>query len=144
MPKAKNPKYNYREYPAKHYMSVPGICRWCNNDILDSTGQINKKRNWCNQACVTHYLLRADPKMMRQHVFFRDKGRCEECGTVWRYMSDPWEADHILPLVMAFGDLSYWEPTNVRILCKDPCHKAKTKEDNAFLKPAARRYRCEE
>lgn len=46
-------------------------------------------------------------------------------------MSDPWEADHIIPLFMAFGDWSFWEPENLQILCKDPCHKAKSKSDMA-------------
>lgn len=68
---------------------------------------------------------------MRQHVFFRDQGECAYCGTVWKYMSDAWEADHIIPLFMAFGDWSFWEPENVQILCKDPCHKEKSKSDMA-------------
>ncbi|UTC29555.1 HNH nuclease [Brevundimonas phage vB_BpoS-Bambus] len=68
---------------------------------------------------------------MRQHVFLRDKGECASCGVVWRFLSDAWEADHVIPLFLAFGDWSFWEPENVQILCKDPCHKAKSKSDMA-------------
>lgn len=66
---------------------------------------------------------------MRQHVFFRDEGRCDRCKKVWRYMSDPWDADHVEPLFLAYGDPSFWEPENVVILCRDPCHKQKSAED---------------
>lgn len=80
---------------------------------------------------MTEYLLRTDPKTMRQHVFFRDEGRCAHCRTQHFYLDGPWQADHIEPLFMAFGDPSYWEPENVQILCTDPCHKAKSKADMA-------------
>lgn len=94
-------------------------------------GKLNLRRNWCGQRCVGEYLLRTDAKMMRQHVFFRDNGVCAMCKTEHRYNNADWQADHIVPLFMAYGDPSFWEPENVQILCTDPCHKLKTKNDAA-------------
>lgn len=65
---------------------------------------------------------------MRIHIFFRDFGICAECGMVHLYLNSEWEADHIRPLFTAYGDASFWEPENMRILCYD-CHKIKTRED---------------
>lgn len=66
---------------------------------------------------------------MRQHVFFRDNGRCYDCGREWTFLQDPWDADHIKPLYVAYGDLTFWDPENVVILCRDPCHKRKSYRD---------------
>ena len=66
---------------------------------------------------------------MRKFVFRRDKGVCADCGKHHRYLHDPWEADHILPLMISLGDPSFWEPENVVILCKFPCHKEKSASD---------------
>jgi 5-methylcytosine-specific restriction endonuclease McrA len=124
--------YNHRTHPSKINRQPPGHCRWCGVVILKKDGSgPNLRRSWCGQTCVTQYLLRSDPKVMRQHVFFRDQGKCSGCGRVWRYMSDPWQADHVEPLFMAFGDWSYWEPEIVQILCTDPCHKTKSANDMA-------------
>ncbi|AFU87584.1 HNH endonuclease [Caulobacter virus Karma] len=74
-------------------------------------------------------MLRADPAEMRRHVFFRDQGVCAMCKKRWLYLDDAWQADHIEPLFLAFGDLAYWEPENVQVLCTDPCHKQKSADD---------------
>ncbi len=66
---------------------------------------------------------------MRQHVFFRDEGYCAVCHKKWPNLTGAWEADHIVPLMLAFGDLSFWEPENVQLLCKKPCHEAKSADD---------------
>lgn len=123
--------FNHRTHPSKLLRQPPGYCRWCGTEILKVDGTINRRRSWCSKTCVGQYLLRSDPKVMRQHVFFRDKGTCADCGKQWMYMSDPWQADHQNPLYTAFGDWSFWEPENVVVLCTDPCHKAKTKADLA-------------
>lgn len=65
---------------------------------------------------------------MRQHVFFRDQGYCAACGKKHPYNNNDWQADHILPLFMAFGDPAFWEPENVVILCLE-CHKHKSNAD---------------
>lgn len=119
----------HRTYPGKLIAPAPGHCRWCNAGIFKPDGAINRRKTFCSQVCVSHYLLRADPTEMRRHVFFRDQGVCGMCGRRWLYLDDKWQADHIEPLFMAFGDISYWEPENVQVLCTDPCHKQKSAED---------------
>lgn len=121
--------YDHRTYPGKLIHPAPGHCRWCSQPIFRADGTINRRKTFCGQVCVSHYLLRADPKEMRRHVFFRDQGVCAMCHTRWLYMDDPWEADHMEPLFLAFGDLAYWEPENVQVLCKHPCHKIKSADD---------------
>jgi 5-methylcytosine-specific restriction endonuclease McrA len=75
---------------------------------------------------------------MRRHVFLRDDGVCADCGAQHRYLDGDWQADHVKPLFMAFGDRSFWEPTNVQILCTDPCHKRKSAADRVrYERPAS-------
>jgi len=75
---------------------------------------------------------------MRQHVFFRDKGRCAACGTIHPYLDGDWEADHVLPLMISWGDPSFFEPENVVILCTKPCHTEKSARD---LREYRRKFR---
>lgn len=121
--------HDHRTYPGKLVRPAPGHCRWCNQAIYRADGTINLRKTFCGQTCISHYLLRADPQEMRRHVFFRDQGVCAMCHTRWLYLSDPWEADHMEPLFLAFSDPAYWEPENVQVLCKDPCHRQKSAED---------------
>lgn len=114
------------------------MCRWCGLWIKDATGAILRYEKFCGPVCRTHYSLRADPKMMRRHVFFRDNGACADCGTVHSYLDGDWEADHIVPLMVAFDDPSLWEPDNVRILCTTPCHVRKSADDRHLYR---RKYR---
>ncbi|USN15529.1 HNH nuclease [Brevundimonas phage vB_BpoS-Kikimora] len=124
--------YNHRTHPSKITRQPPGHCRWCGVKIFKVDGvTLNLRRSWCGQTCVNQYLLRSDPKVMRQHVFLRDEGKCAKCGKVWNRLSDKWQADHVVPLFLAFGDWSFWEPENVQILCTDPCHKEKSASDMA-------------
>lgn len=123
--------YDHRTYPGKRNRPPAGTCTWCLQPILRPDGTVNRRKTFCGPVCVTHYLLRAQPAMMRRHVFFRDQGQCGACKRVWENLSDPWDHDHIVPLQLAFGDPSFWEPENVQILCRDPCHKEKTKADEA-------------
>ncbi len=120
---------SYRIHPAKRKKPGPGTCTWCKIAILRIDGTPNLRRTFCSNRCVTEYLLRTDPKVMRRHIFFRDEGKCAHCGEQHFYLDGPWEADHIEPLMLAFDDPSFWEPENLQILCKDPCHKAKTQSD---------------
>jgi 5-methylcytosine-specific restriction endonuclease McrA len=116
----------HRAYPGRFHKAPLGMCRWCGLKTKD-------KAKFCSNVCRTHYLLRADPQRMRQYVFFRDFGICHECGKTHFYLTDDWEADHILPLFIAYGDPEFWEPTNVRLLCVK-CHKKKTAEDRRKYK----------
>lgn len=125
--------YDHRTYPLKLRPKEPGRCHWCGSLILNAKGLINLRRNWCNQVCVQNYLLRADPKVWRRHIYKRDMGICQGpgCGLVFDFYEDGgWEADHIIPLWTAGGDLTLWDPGNGQLLCKD-CHKDKSKADYA-------------
>lgn len=130
--------YDHRTYPLKLVPKEPGRCHWCGSLILNAKGLINVRRNWCNKVCVREYLLRADPREWRRHIYKRDMGICQgpNCGQVFDFYEDGgWEADHIIPLYMSGGtDLSLWDPSNGQLLCKD-CHKDKTRADYARYGP---------
>lgn len=129
----------HRIYPLKLNRPPRGICRWCRLVIKRRDGSVNRRRTFCSKVCVTHYLLRADPRRMRRHVFYRDKGVCGDCGYQHHYLHGDWEADHILPLMIAFGDPGYWEPDNVVVLCKTPCHRNKSAADRRKYRKRDRR-----
>jgi 5-methylcytosine-specific restriction endonuclease McrA len=138
------PSYNHRTHPSKLTRPPPGYCRWCALPILKVDGTINRRRSWCSQQCVGEYLLRTDAKMYRQHIFFRDDGVCARCNKKHRYNNGDWQADHILPLAIAFGDPAFWDPENLQLLCTDPCHKEKSAEDRtkySFIWEAERKRR---
>lgn len=127
--------HDYRTHPAKRFKPGPGICTWCRVDILKKDGTPNLARTFCSPRCVTEYKLRTDPAVMRLHIFFRDEGRCADCGKQHFYVNTDWQADHIEPLAEAHGDPAYWEPENVQLLCTDPCHKRKSAADQAKFGP---------
>lgn len=137
--------YDHRTYPLKLMPKEKGRCHWCGVLILTAKGLINMRRNWCNQKCVNDYLLRADPTVWRRHVYKRDMGICqgEGCGLVFDfYEDDGWQADHIIPLYAATGDLTCWDPSNGQVLCTD-CHKAKTASDfKRYGRPAPKHVRA--
>jgi len=114
------------------------MCKFCGLLIKRDDGTLDRKKTFCGPECVTHYQLRADPQKMRQHVFFRDNGKCAACGTIHPYLDGEWEADHVRALMVAFGDPAFWEPDNVVILCISPCHKEKSARD---LREFRRKYR---
>lgn len=124
---------SHREWPGKFMVYPRGECRWCGRPLLRANGMPSRK-SYCNRACRKEYDLRADPRLMRRYVYHRDMGICQACGAVYDfYEDDGWEADHIRPLWAAQThdgiDWSFWDPDNVQLLCKDPCHKAKTRVD---------------
>lgn len=127
-PKGK-PIFNHRLHPCKRKPPPLGTCIWCLSVILTKDGLVNRRRKLCSPRCNTEYLLHTDPKVMRRHVFFRDEGRCAACNKQHFYMNNDWQADHIEPLFMAFGDPEYWAPENVQLLCTEPCHKLKSAND---------------
>lgn len=65
----------------------------------------------------------------RKAVFARDGGKCCKCGV----KDVPWCADHAFPLhaVPDWAEypraLDFWRIGNIQTLCRDICHKAKTK-----------------
>lgn len=67
------------------------------------------------------------PTEARKFVFRRERGTCQGCGFKSLTMKD-FHVDHIKPLFEAQGDPSYYESTNMQLLCHD-CHKDKTRAD---------------
>lgn len=121
---------DHRVWPGKLFPSAPGDCRWCGTTLLKSDGSVNRRRRFCNIDCRREYELRCDPKKMRRFIYYRDMGMCKSCGEIYNEFSDDgWECDHVKPLWAANGDWTYWDPDNCRLLCRDPCHKRKTRSD---------------
>jgi 5-methylcytosine-specific restriction protein A len=51
------------------------ICRWCDQEVD------NERRTFCKERdCVTQFLIRTDPGLVRRKVFERDRGVCASCG----------------------------------------------------------------
>lgn len=67
-----------------------------------------------------------NPSVAQRVVLRRDKYTCQGCG--YHDRNGRFDVDHIKPLFEANGDPTYWQPPNLRTLCKD-CHKVKTRED---------------
>ena len=123
--------YDHRTFPLKFIAKEPGRCHWCGSLILNAKGLINLRKHWCNNKCVQAYLLHADHKVWRRHIYKRDMGICQGpgCGLVFDFYEDSgWEADHIIPLYAAGGDLTCWGPANGQLLCRE-CHKDKSRAD---------------
>ncbi|SEL31519.1 HNH endonuclease [Paenibacillus sp. OK003] len=68
---------------------------------------------------------------LRKGVFYRDKGRCQECGkdvTGLLNLENTFHIDHIVPLTMGGTN----DPTNFQLLC-DSCNLSKgAKTNNTF------------
>jgi len=117
------------------------MCRWCGLWIKDADGNVLSEQKFCGAPCKTHYQLRADPQKMRQHVFFRDGGKCARCGYVHPYLDGDWEADHVIPLMIGLSDPALFEPDNVVVMCTAPnrCHYDKSAEDRRTYRKKFRR-----
>lgn len=114
-----------RPLPGHFHDPVPGICRWCNQEVGQTkTGRISKS-TW-HKDCVAKYKFYYWPSYTRKIVWRRDKGKCANCGTQCaRKGPTGWDLDHIIPLHLANGAEWAWELPNLQTLCK-PCHKAKS------------------
>jgi hypothetical protein len=120
--------------PEPHADAPPGHCWWCGLVIMREDGFRMDLRRRRHPECFTQLIIRLRPDAMRRFVWRRDGGRCARpgCGKVHSLFGH-WDADHIRPLYFAEGDLSFWAPENVVILCRDPCHKLKSREDIALI-----------
>lgn len=117
----------YRKPPKPPTWNSPkGSCRYCGDEIIDN-GVQNKRKNW-HKACLDIWLIMTSPSDARRHVWHREKGVCQGCGKDhWGY-SDTWQVDHDKPLFESEGNLTFWHPDNLKLLCRD-CHASKTKEE---------------
>lgn len=120
-----------------------GTCRWCNEPIVLPDGSPDRRRHW-HPWCVRQYQWIFFPQVTARIIFERDEGICRACGKLlarrcrltrserhpYRHVpSEPFEVDHIIPLVDHPGDpedpWAAWRFANLQLLCV-PCHKAKT------------------
>lgn len=139
-----------RKWPGKeaHADAAKGHCKWCGDPIFREDGVRMNLRKFRHDECKRIFLAHIMPDAMRRYVFQRDQGRCAACGTTFSSLYGPWDADHIQMLAMAEGDGSLWHPDNVRILCREPCHIEKSKQDAKKLaayraeKKSKERYPC--
>lgn len=113
-----------------------GNCRFCGAAILKEDGKLNRRMHW-HPNCVHEWKIMNDPRVARAYVWDRFKGECQCCGkNTWSY-GETWEVDHIDPLFLAAGDLSYWSPGNLQLLCTEPCHREKSKADMELFRKVA-------
>jgi 5-methylcytosine-specific restriction endonuclease McrA len=108
--------------------AVGGECRFCGEKVLKEDGTPNRRLRW-HRACSRVWRFANDRFYARQVIRSRDKGRCNVCDK--QCTEEEWEADHIVPLVLAGGDLLYFLPGNVQTLCR-PCHRAKSATEQKF------------
>ena len=106
-----------------------GTCRWCGLHVPKATQRFcSGKRASFNadgtlvagtgQGCAHEWAIRGDTDYARRLVFARDKGVCASC----KRPGQPWEADHIIPVIEGGGLVGLG---GLRSLCTD-CHKGET------------------
>lgn len=111
---------------------------FCDKDVLFTfnkkiTDQIKKlkKAEYPGYLQGDGYLNRdAIPNWLKDGVFYRDRGRCQECGTdLSRLFQNGNNAnyDHIIPLRQGGSN----DPTNFQLMCEH-CNKAKRDRSMAY------------
>src|SRR5690242_2186772 len=92
-----------------YYDSVPeGTCRWGNQKIGPTKTGRESRAHW-HAECYEEYEVLFHTSVTRKAVWRRDRGKCNSCGTSCdRKGANGWHMDHIVPLIEANGDLSYW------------------------------------
>jgi 5-methylcytosine-specific restriction endonuclease McrA len=86
---------------------------------------VNGRKHW-HEPCARTWVIMNNPGKARAHVLKRDRLTCQDCGV--RGRRETFDVDHVRPLFEADGDLSYWHPDNLRLLCQG-CHHVKTQAD---------------
>ncbi len=51
------------------------LCRWCGKEVSPP------RRTFCCDDCVHEWRIRSSTKYMREHIYIRDCGICNKCGT---------------------------------------------------------------
>lgn len=114
---------DHRQPPKPIFWNVPrGSCRFCGTEIVEND-KINRRKHW-HSKCAKTWRIMNNPSDAREYVLKRDRKTCQECGE--KKMA--FEVDHIRPLFEAKGNLDYWKPENLVLLCR-PCHVEKTRAD---------------
>lgn len=119
------------------------LCRWC--------AQHCKTRNstFCSKQCIHQWKLRTRPSYLRQCIFKRDKGICNDCGfdtkTIQNHINGMskeeravylesigipphrvsfWDAHHVVPVENGGGEC---DESNMITLCYQ-CHLIRTRK----------------
>lgn len=82
-----------------------------------------RKKKWFEKSCLRKslnlfFIIKGDTKIIRQNLFIRDQGYCNNCGVY----DDKWQADHITPVFKGGGACSL---DNLQTLCQH-CHNEKS------------------
>lgn len=85
-----------------------------------------RQKKWASKECCSNFyaqyeIYRGNATVIRNQVYYRDKGYCRMCGV----LDYNWQADHIIPVHKGGGACGL---ENFQTLCLD-CHKEKTKKD---------------
>lgn len=75
---------------------------------------------------------RGNYNRQRLDLFVAQQGRCAICNA--KQMLGDMDLDHRIALDLGGAD----EPGNWRLICRDPCHREKTKADRKAIAKAAR------
>ena len=160
----------HRTPPVKLIAGGKGICRLCQQEIYEPTGDtLNRRRSW-HTGCYQVWCIATQASYARWVIEERDRCICAGCGKLavkarqgrviaypprygWSeiaphawgdysavYWDHDWENDHIVALAEAPRALWYWLPGNMQTLCT-ACHKAKTAEQAARKSRARGRKR---
>lgn len=63
------------------------------------------------------------PDRVKARLFERAQGRCQKCTR--KLFPSEWDADHIVAIINGGQN----RESNLQVLCNDPCHTKKTRED---------------
>lgn len=130
------------------------LCRWCSTEVVpprrtfcSGFQTIYRRRKidnvWAKivhqqgYGCVHEWAIRSGPRYARDAVYDRDHGICAMCGKQ-HIRRGSYDVDHIVPVVEG-GGLAGLD--NLRILCKDPCHREVTAQLKERLASERRRIK---
>ena len=86
-------------------------------------GMREGRKRWFSDECKDYavtitLIVKGDQRVIRDQLFYRDKGVCASCGS----QTENWDADHKLPVKDGGGGCLL---DNFQTLCQK-CHKKKT------------------
>jgi 5-methylcytosine-specific restriction endonuclease McrA len=110
--------------------------------IVEYKNKKGESRKWVLQAQVIGALRRLSYKTPMRRIALakarvaRGKYKCESCGKIGGPKTIA--VDHVHPVIEITGfkdwdtfiERLFCEVSGLQILCKDPCHNAKTKAEN--------------
>lgn len=119
------------------------LCRWCSSIVP------TRYHTFCCNGCVHQWKLRTSPSYLRESIFKRDKGICNDCGCDTKKIEKKaktlkgsereeylvsmgipphrvscWDAHHVVPVENGGGEC---DESNIITLCFK-CHKIRTRK----------------